>query len=313
MIQLTKFGENPFDDSSISQNNFRQFSFDHLGKLKANNPGNVFDPRIAPTQAAFDQFDAVFGSKTLEEAIKKGSTMGLAAKVEEAQTSARKLEKLVSFHFGNPSPQYMEFFPKGLTELATAGKGEWPNILNRLKTSTAKYTATLGGTIAADFATLQAEYIASEDTQVGKKGAVNDYRTLLEEKRRLLATEMFTNLLTIALANVGKPAAILSYFDQSIVDRRQSSDSDGLGRFLVLVTTHNKEPLAGVLIDIQDSKGQNVLLNQKTDGEGRYKSSPLPIGTYSITFRLGGYVTRTQSFEVFDDKDTENEVQLTRE
>lgn len=313
MIQLTKLGENPFDDATISQNNFRQFAFDHLGKLKANNPANIYDPRIAPTQAAFDQFDAVFGSKTLEEAQRKGATFGLTSKVEEILTQARKLEKLVNFHFSNPSAQYLEFFPKGLTELSTAGKGELPNILNRLKASTAKYTATLGGTIAADFATLHTEYMAIEDTQVGKKGAVNDLRTIIEEKRGLLATAMFTNLLTIVQNNLANPMAIKTYFDQSIVDRRQSSDSDGKGRFVVRVTDHSGDPLSGVFIHIQDEQDQNVLLNQKTDSNGDYRSTPLPIGHYRITFKQPGFVTRLHTFEVFDDKDPMNEVQLTRE
>lgn len=313
MISLTKFGENPFDDEKISQNNFRQFAFDHLGKLKANNPANVYDPRIAPTQDAFDQFDAVFGSKTLEEAQRKGATFGLSTKVEEILTQARKLEKLVNFHFSNPSVQYLEFFPKGLTELSTAGKGEWPNILNRLKASTAKYTATLGGTIAADFATLQTEYMAVEDTQVGKKGAVNDLRTLMDEKRSLLSTAMFTNLLTIVLNNVGNPLAIKTYFDQAIVDRRQSSDSDGKGRLLFRVTDHNGEPLMGVFIHIQDERDQDILLNQKTDANGEYRSSPLPVGHYRITFKLPGFVTRLHTFEVFDNQDPVIEVQLTRE
>jgi len=254
MIQLTKLGENPFQDSTISQSNFRQLSFDHLGKLKANNPENIYTVRIGSTQAAFDKFDTVWNSKTLEEAIRKGETFDLTAATGLVLTNARKLEKLVAFHFNNPSAQYFEFFPKGLTELNQAGKGDWLNILSRLKASTEKYKATLGDSLATEFATFQSEYVNSEEIQVGKNGSVNDFRTFLDKKRNILATEMFTNLLTIVLANIGNPFGILTYFDQSIVDRRQSGDSDGKGRLILVVSTSSGDMLPNVLYSPSKTK-----------------------------------------------------------
>ena len=313
MISLESFLKNPFDDEKISAPNFRQFGLEHNSRLAGNNPGGIYTARIAATDAAFLQFDAVYGSKTVEEAIRKGATFGLSSYTGEVLAETRLLEKLASFKFGNPSAIYLQFFPKGLTEFNNAGKGDWPQLLVRLKTATETHKAILGADVATKFATLQSTYSATQNTQVGSKGSLEDFRNLVVQKRKVLSTEMFINLLTISLNNIGNPAAIKTYFDQTIVDRRQSSDSDGKGRFLALVTDHNGTPLKGAVIDIQDEQDQNILLKQKTTDTGEYRSSPLPVGVYRITFRLAGFVTRTQTFEVFDNQDLVNEVQMTRE
>lgn len=313
MIQLETLVRNPFEDEKISHNNFRQFGFDHTVRLEANNPGGIYTARHAATLAAFQQYDTVLGSKTLEEAIKKGATFGLGATTTTILEAVRKLEKQVAYQFGNPSVVYLEFFPRGLTEFNNAGKGEWPSLLTRLKISTQTHSATLGAAVATEFAGYATEFSAVAGTQVTSKGNVSDLRDLLNQKRAGLAKEMFTNLLTITLNNIGNQASVKTYFDQSIVDRRQSSDSDKKGRFVVKVTDHNQDPLAGVFIHIQDERDQDILLNQRTDENGEYRSPQLPIGFYRITFKLTGFVSRTHTFEVFDDQDPMNEVQMTRE
>ena len=313
MIQLESLFSNPFDDLSISMANFRQFGFDHNGKLATNNPGGIYTARIAATDAAFKQFDAVYSSKTVEEAMRKGATFGLGDFTGKVLTEARLLEKLVTIKFGNPSQVYLQFFPRGLTEFNNAGKGEWPALLARLKGGTEKHKTILGLDEAAKYAAFESGYNTAEGTQVEKKGSVEDLRNAVVQKRGLMAVEIFTNFLTIGLNNVGNPTVIKSYFDQTIVDRKQSSATDGKGRFFVKVTDHNGNPLSSVKIDIKDLADQNILLNQKTDANGQFKSTSLPIGFYWITFSLSSYETRSHRFEVFDNNDPENEVQLTKE
>jgi hypothetical protein len=314
MVNLSRFETNPFyDEVYISIANFHQFATDHTNRLKANNPGGAFSAIIADTQSIYDQFNTVFGSKSVEEALRKGATVGIGDSVGEILIDARKLEKQVAFLFDKGSPKYISFFPKGLTELNEAGKGEWPGILARFKAATVANAADLGAATVATWAGHEANYVQATADQEGKKGTVDQLRTQLLADRKALARQMFINLHTIVIYFIDKPGSLTNYFDQSIVDRRQSSASDGSGRWIIVVTDHSGNPLQNVLMDIVDSGDQNVLLGQKTDVNGRYQSPPLPIGTYKVTFRLDGYVTRTHKFEVFDDRDPENEVQLTRE
>lgn len=314
MINLSRFEINPFDDEvNISMANFHQFATDHFNRLQTNNPGGAFTGIITATQPIYNQFNIVFGSKSIEEALRKGATIGIGQSVEGMLNDARKLEMQVGFLYGKGSVKYTAFFPRGLTELNEAGKGEWPNIITRLKAATAANVADVGAAVATAWADHQTNYTQANAAQEGKKGTVDQLRSQLLADRQTLARQMFVNLHTIVIQFIDSPGSLTNYFDQSIVERRQSSSSDGKGRFVVRVTDHSGNPLPGVLIYIQDDRDQDVLLKQKPDSNGEYRSSPLPVGTYRVTFKLPGYVTRVQTFEVFDDNDPMNEVQMTAE
>lgn len=314
MVNLNRFETNPFDDEiNISHPNFHQFATDHFNRLQNNNPGGAFTDIITATQPIYNQFNIVFGSKSIEEALRKGATIGIGQSVDEMLNDARKLEMQVGFLYGKGSVKYMAFFPRGLTELNNAGKGEWPAITARLKAATAANVADVGAAVASTWADHETNYSQATAEQVGKKGTVDQLRSQLLADRKAMARQMFVNLHTIVIQFIDSPGSLTNYFDQSIVDRRQSSASDGKGRFVVRVTDHSGNPLPSVWLDIQDKDGQNILMGQKTDAEGYYSSSPLIIGVYTVTFRLDSYVTRTHRFEVFDDRDPENEVQLTKE
>lgn len=308
MIQLTRFLKNPFDDEvNIGNDNFHQFAFDHLERLKNNNPGGVYDSIIASMQAAYSQFNAVFDSKSIEEAIKKGATLGLSLSTETVLAAARKLEKQVAFLFGNPSPTYISFFPKGLTELNQAGKGEWPGILARLKAATAANEATLGTAVVTEFADLEANWTSAAEGQIGKKGLVNELRDGLAQKRLILANAMFTDLLTIALNNIGNPLAIKTYFDQSIVDRRTNSDNDGLGRIVVLAQDAEGNPIENYTATVF-TLVDTVFVGTYQSVGNKVRTPNLPVGNYKIRLSKPDRNVYDFGYEVFDDKDLEVEV-----
>lgn len=314
MINLIRFVTNPFDDEiNISADNFHQFATDHRNRLVANNPGGVFNAIITVTNTVYAQYDVLHGSKTVEEALKKGASIQLTGSVKAILEDARTLEDQVSYLFKKDSAKYASFFPKGLTELNKATKGEWPGILTRLQTATAANAAAVGASVVATWADHKNNYSEANAEQTGKKGTVDDLRKQVLRERKAMARQMFINLHHIAIHFIDAPESLTSYFDQSIVERKQSSDSDGLGRLLFRVTTHNGDALRNVQVDIQDENSQNILMNLKTDDKGQLKTPSVPIGFYLVTFRLKDYVPRTQSFEVKDDGDDTYEVQLTRE
>jgi hypothetical protein len=308
MIQLTRYLKNPFDDEvNISNDNFRQLAFDHLERLKNNNPGGIYDAVMLQMQEAYNQFDVVSGSKSVEEAIKKGATLGLTLTTETVLAAARKLEKQVVFLFGIRSPLYLTFFPKGLTELNQAGKGEWPNILTRLKTATATNSAALGVAVAEEFADLQAQWIADAEGQVGKKGTVGELRDALAQKRFILANAMFTDLLTIALNNIGNPLAIKTYFDQSIVDGRSNSDNDGLGRITLLAQDSEGNPIENYTATVFTLNGGIIVGTYSSDGN-KVRTPNIAVGSYKIRLSKTDRNDLDISYEVYDDRDEELDV-----
>jgi len=307
MVILESFLRNPLEDDKISEANFRQMGFDHNSRMQSNNAGGLLTARAAATDIAFKQYDAVYGSKTVEEAIKKGATFGLRGYTTLALTETRQLEKLVALKFGNPSKVYLQFFPKGLTEFNNAGKGEWPQLLIRLKTATETHKIILDAATAKKFADLQTGYGTAEGDQVGSKGSVDDFRNLLAQKRQILAFEMFTNLLTICLLNIGNPAAIKTYFDQTIVDRKQSSDSDGFGRGLVSALTAAGEPVNDYLAEYYNEETGQLVNISKSKGN-KLRTPNIPKGIYKVILKKAGLPDKVFIKEVFDDRDEETGV-----
>lgn len=311
MQNLSNLEKNMFDDEEhISMPKFFKLSSDHVDRLVSTNPGGVLDPEIAATQAVFNQFNIVYSSKTIEEALKKGATIGLGKKVDTVLEAARKLEKRVSLLYDTGSETYTEFFPQGLTELNNAGKGEWPIILARLKAATAAHTTDLGGTVAADWAGYLTSYQTTKSGQAGKKGKVDDLRSLVLLDRKAVARQMFINLHTILVRFIDKPGCVATYFDESLVNSKQNSDTDHAGLIRVRVTNFAGEPLINADVAIYDQQGQ-LVGKGNTNDDGIYKSLSLPLGFYDVTVAQLGYVTRTHQYQVFDNNDPLHEIQLT--
>lgn len=312
MVDLIRFETNPFDDEiNISMANFHQLATDHLLRLIANNPGDVLAIIIAATQVVYNQFNIVFGSKSVEEALKKGATIGLGSSVDEILESARTLESQVKFLYKVGSQKYAAFFPLGLTELNRAGKGEWPAILARLKAATAANTVQLGGTVAADWAGYQLAYTNANAGQVDKKGTVDQLRTQLLVDRKAMARQMFINLHSVAIQFVDVPC-VATYFDQSIVDRKQNANTDHKGLLRFRLTNSGGMPLINAYALIYDQQGQ-LIEKLTTDDNGYAKSSSLDLGFYDATFSHPTFVTQTRQYQVFDNNDPLHEVVLTAE
>lgn len=310
MIALETFVKNPFADPKISFVNFRKFAFHHLGCLKSTNPGNVYDANIAATQAAFDQFDAAFGSKTVEEAIRKGATFELGVTVDTVLAATRNLEMKVSLAFNNPSAIYLQFFPRGLTEFNNAGRGDWPSLLIRLKTATETHKGVLGQPVATEFAGYQANYSTAENTQAGSTGNLEDLRQLTVLKRAVLSDAVFANLLGIAQNNRGNEAIIKIYFDPSIVNPKVNKDNDGKANVNgMVIRMHDHVPIGQVEVLAKNSEGQ-ILGNTSTAADGSFRMTSLPPGMVAFIFTKEGFQPYDMVAEVLDYEDVEVNAQL---
>lgn len=310
MTSLESFFKNPFNDPKVSFVNFRLLMFDHLGRLKSNNPNNLYDDRITATQLAMDQYDAVSGSKSVEEAIRKGATFTLDVTTDTVMDATKDLEKKVSLAFKNPSAIYLQFFPLGLTEYHKAGRGEWPKLLIRLKTATETHKGVLTQAVANEFAGYQANYSAAENTQVGSKGNVGDVGALLLQKRQVLADEGFSNLLTIAFNNRGNLAAAKLYFDQSIVGTSTNKDNDGKANIDGVVRlVRDQSPIGQVTVLAKDGGGQ-ILGTTTTDPDGTFRFVNLTPGQVFLNFTKPGLQPKDITLEALDYDDVEGNVDM---
>ncbi len=226
MLNLQTFFKNPFDTSEISDDNLRKFGEDHLNRTIANNTGGIYTSIITPTTPLVTAFGSAIDAENLKAGIQKGGTLTVDNIIEEFKKKVSRREGAVRSAFGDDAPQYLEFFPQGLTEYSNATKANVVTLMTRMKDRTDFYRAELGEPIAAEFSEILERYSSERTKQLQNFGSVEALRTATSTARAALVAELGLNLLFIAGKNLGFPARLDDFMDQSIV-RRPSDREDG--------------------------------------------------------------------------------------
>jgi len=227
MITLQRLFQNHFANPEISAEELRQFTEDHLGKLKAlpDLPAHL-TALLAPTQTAFDAFDEMISTRTTLQATQAGSTITKDEALQLFRTTVRQREGRVKDTFAKGSGPYAEFFPQGLTEYNKARLGQFPGLIERLITAAAKYQAQLGPELLAEFTALKTTFANARDGQVDTKGDLAQARANVATTRTTLELQLGKNLLTTALHHLGHPERAVDYFNQSLLEDPTRNNED---------------------------------------------------------------------------------------
>ncbi len=227
MINIQRLFQNHFASVEISAEELRQFTEDHLGKLKALPalPVNLI-ALLAPTQTAFDAFDEKISARTTLQATQSGGTITKDEALQLFRTTVRQREGRVKDKFGKGSGPYAEFFPQGLKEYNMARLGQISGLLERLITAAGKYQAQLGPELLAEFTALKSTFTNARDGQVDTKGELAQARANVAATRSVLELQLGKNLLTIALHHLGQPERAVDYFNQSLLEDPTRNNED---------------------------------------------------------------------------------------
>ncbi len=226
MINLLTFFKNHFDSDRISNDNMVKFTQSHIQRLTANNPANIYDTLIADTTTAFTTFGSILSEEDTSFSTQQALTLQVDDLFEEFKSMVSQKEGLVRATWGKVSPQYIEFFPSGLTEYANATKANIEILMQRVVVKATKYETEIGTPFLTLFTDLQTNYVAARTAQLAGIGDVAGDKTSVHETRLALATQLMTNLLTIAVNHIGDPDRGMDYFDQSIIRPNSSSTID---------------------------------------------------------------------------------------
>lgn len=226
MLNLQTYFKNPFNTAEISDDNLRKFSEDHLQRTTANNAGNVYTPILTPTIPLVAAFANAIDAENLRASVQKGNTLMVDKVIEQFKRSVSRREGAVRSAFGEDSQEYMEFFPQGLTEYSNATKSNVVTLMTRMKDRSVHYAAELGTAIGTEFTDLLDRYNDERNAQLLAFGEVEVLRTATSTARAALVAQLGLNLLFIAGKNLGFPARLDDFMDQSII-RRPSDSEDG--------------------------------------------------------------------------------------
>lgn len=227
MINIKRVFENHLSNPQISAEELRQFTEDHIGKLKAlpSLPAPL-SALLAPTEAAFDGFDEALSARTTLQATQSGGTITKDEALQLIRTTARQREGRVRDKFAKGSGPYAEFFPQGLKEINKARLGQVPGLLDRFITAATKHQAALGPELLAEFTALKATFATARDGQMDAKGDLAQARANVAATRVVLEFQVGRNLLAIASHHLGQPERAADYFNQSLLEDPTRNDEE---------------------------------------------------------------------------------------
>ena len=307
MINLITLLQNHFGAKSISDEKLKGFSEDHLQRLTANNEGGVFSTLITDTTAAHTLYFGHIHSEAVNKALQKSRTQSVDGIIAKFKEEVSRREGLIKNKFGKDSATYTEFFPLGISEYRGANKISLETLIARMVKVSNAHAAEVGDDFVKCFTDIQTSYAEARNTQMGKKGEVSIDKTNTKSARTALEIQLIKNLHFIAFTYPGDVVRCNSFFDQSIIQPKQSSASDGLGRLTGLITNATtKELVANAQVEVIDANIPNIY----SDSTGKFRSRNVIVGTYKIRISKSGFQPVEVPVEVVDDGDTPLDVAL---
>ena len=217
MIRLETFFKNHFDTKEISDDNIRKFAEVHLQRLGAKNAGGEFTQIITDTTDAYNLYFGNINDEDTKFAVQQGLTIAVNNAIANFKAAVSRRAGLVQSAFGKESPQYQEFFPVGLTEFSGATLQNVETLMNRMVTSSTKYSSQLTPAVSTEFQGYLTTYKTARAAQLLKIGEVNDAKSSTSQNRDVVEIQLMKNVLTIAAMFVGKVEICNDFFDQSFI------------------------------------------------------------------------------------------------
>jgi hypothetical protein len=227
MIDFSIYCKNHLDTEKVSDDSMNRFGQDCLGRLIGNNPAGIYTPLIAPTTTAYNNYAGAIANETINTTIKEESTVTVDTLKKQFIDLVAMKEGIIRGTFGKDAAQYQRFFPHGVDEYHQSNKANIQTLMAQFISGCGAYRDQLPANFVVQFETLAASYKDARDLQLVHIGNVDGNKLVTASMRSILEIQLMTNLLTIAKNNIGNPAALEVYFDQSIIRRPTRSKTEG--------------------------------------------------------------------------------------
>lgn len=309
MKNLQKGAENSFlgPFQIGSDENIEQLVSDIIARTKANNPTGIYTALITRIENVFTAWQE--GRANTDVGTQKGATNDVVEAINLSKQTSRELYVEVQSKFGLKSSKILEFFPKGLTEVNVAKRGDFKQIITRLKKKTNDNVTQLTQAWVDKIEALETKWKGVKDTQSIEKANVSTGASTRDANVPPLAKAVNSLYLTVQLNNEDDPAAAVRiYFDESPLRRNVNPDNDGEGRLILLAVDKDGNPIPGANVEYtNESSGERY--KGKTNKSGIYRSASQDVGLSVGTITLSdGSKSIPFSLQVLDDSDPTNTI-----
>lgn len=304
MKLLETIAVNPFliGLEEASRENTVQFVKDTINRIDTHDTAKIYAADNTLLKGEFGKYEAAVLSTELGD--QKSSTDNLNLVRADVTTFGDDLFVAVQNSFGTKSTKLTEFFPRGKAFVRKAKRGQVSTIISVWSGKINEYDKALDAKWKTNVATLATRWQDVLKAQSLEKSNVAEGRENTEASITPMAKILWRIFRKVIDNNEDDAVnAVKIYFDEAPLRRKQSADSDGLGRVSGLVTDKGGNALYNVDILVLDTKGKQIW-NGQTGKDGKYRTPNLPIGYFTFSFIKTGFATQSPAHEILDYEDT---------
>jgi len=223
MMKLHRYFQNPFASPSFGVGKLLAFTSHHLAELAANNPGGIYDGRIAATTTALNAVNAAAVDNDERLGHRKASKAQKRKFRKALPPAIGKIYVALAAKYGLKAPVLKEFFPAGRSMFVKCRDAILEDELGVLITALTAHQSELGPESLASAKDLQSGWQALQEASGSSAGAKAHTEKVRRDARAALQHELFLNLLTLAQNFPGQPEKLNQFMQQSLLKRHSKA------------------------------------------------------------------------------------------
>lgn len=222
---IEHFLNNPFRNVDLGDQRLVKYGTVHAERLRANNPGGLFDARLAALDATLATLAGNVRTRFAQGAGRKGLTQATDAAIAKFQRFVGQQALVLKALFtnldtgvkGETTPQYTQFFPQGVEAITTANKAELDAEVAIFLKAAQDQQATTGAALLAQATTRWEAVKTARKAQLETMGTEEGTQEGRQAARAALADELFLNLLALLTHHYRQPEKVRDYFPEAIL------------------------------------------------------------------------------------------------
>lgn len=232
MLDFDKLFTNQFDSKRISDDRLNKFTLEHLPLLAGY---ARFAALVAPTQTAYEGYFGAISDEATKSAIQVSLTRAMERALGDFKKKASQHEGAVRSKWGEDAPEYLRFYPQGITEYTNATMANVDEKLKRYEKALTDLGSALDPQVTADFlnagqngqpAGAIVRFRAARTAQLAAKAATATGKGASQTTRDVLELQLQKNLLSVALDALGRTpeerVELIRIFPQHILEGRHA-------------------------------------------------------------------------------------------
>lgn len=227
MLNFDNFFRNHFDNVEISDDELNQYSMEHVQLLA---PLSQYGGLVTATMTAYDGYFGAISNEAIKANIQKSLTAAMNGTFEEFKSLVSQHEGAVRSTWGEGTPNYLRFYPLGITEYRNANLENIDEKMTRYEQALTDLGSNLPQAVVDAFVLpagpgvtegVILRFRSARAAQLAAKGETAAGKSAAHTSRDVLEIQLMRNLFTVALDAVDQDdtqkANLRALFPQHLV------------------------------------------------------------------------------------------------